>query len=121
MRTRARLKGGVHRFFCSRRRGQSPANSGSARSPIRQGDGVLYVFASKGGAPSHPAWYHNLVANPDVTVEVGAETYAATATPLGADERDEVWGEQTVEHPNFADYQKKTDRTIPVVAIVRNA
>ncbi len=98
------------------------AKSGTLRiNPVayRPGDGALYIFASKGGAPTHPAWYHNLLANPDVTVEVGADSYEATATPLEASERDVVWAAQAAEHPNFADYQEKTERTIPVVAIVK--
>ena len=98
------------------------ARSGQKRlSPMAywQGDGVLYVFASKGGAPVHHAWYHNLVANPDVTVEVGSETYEATATTTEGAERERVWAAQIVVSPNFAEYQVKTDRIIPVVALVR--
>lgn len=83
------------------------------------GDGRLYVFASKAGAPTNPDWYHNLVANPTVTVEVGAERYEATATSLDRDERDRVYGEQAKLYPGFAEYQEKTTRTIPVVELVR--
>src|SRR6266550_7438003 len=54
-------------------------------------DGGWAIFASKGGAPSNPDWYHNLVANPEVTVEVGTETYEATATPLIGDERNRLF------------------------------
>jgi deazaflavin-dependent oxidoreductase (nitroreductase family) len=79
----------------------------------------IVVFASKGGAPTHPAWYHNLVANPDVTVEVGTETYEAVATPLEGDERDRVYAIQAELIANFADYAAKTDRVIPVVALKR--
>jgi len=96
------------------------AKSGRQRvSPLayRQGNAVLYVFASKAGAPSHPDCYHNLVANSHVTVEIGAETYRATAMPLEPEDRDRIWGEQAAEHPNFTNYQKKTSRLIPVVAI----
>ncbi len=78
-----------------------------------------YVFASKAGAPTNPDWYHNLVANPVVTVEVGAETYEATATPLEGTERDEKYAEQARRYPGFAEYQEKTNRVIPVVELVR--
>ena len=83
-------------------------------------DGRRFVFASKAGAPSHPAWYHNLVANPAVSVEVGSETYKATARPLDGEERDRIYAEQSRRMPNFAEYQEKTDRVIPVVELVRD-
>ena len=86
---------------------------------LQDSDRVL-VFASKSGAPTHPDWYHNLVANPDVTVEVGTETYAARATVLTGDERDEKYAQQATLYPGFADYEKKTTRKIPVVALARN-
>jgi deazaflavin-dependent oxidoreductase (nitroreductase family) len=79
----------------------------------------LYVFASKAGAPTNPDWYHNLVANPRVTVEVGTESYEATATPVTGADRDRIYAEQSRRYPNFAEYQQKTKRTIPVVAIER--
>ncbi len=82
-------------------------------------DGRLYVFASKAGAPSHPDWYRNLVAHPEVTVEYGAETFTARATPLEGAERDRVYAEQAARLPNFADYQAATERVIPVVALDR--
>lgn len=81
-------------------------------------DGRRFVFASKAGAPSHPAWYHNLVTNPDVSVEVGSETYSATARPLDGEERDRIYAEQSQRMPNFAEYQEKTDRVIPVVELI---
>ena len=81
-------------------------------------DGRRFVFASKAGAPSNPAWYHNLVANPSVSVEVGEETYSATARPLEGDERDRVYAEQAGRYPGFAEYQEKTDRVIPVVELI---
>ena len=83
-------------------------------------DGRRFVFASKAGAPSHPAWYHNLVVNPDVSVEVGSETYPATARPVEGDERDRIYSEQARRYPGFAEYQEKTDRVIPVVELVRS-
>lgn len=78
------------------------------------------VFASKAGAPVHPDWYHNLVANPTVTVEMGAETFEATATPLTGDERDQAYATQAARAPVFVGYQEKTTRKIPVVALTRN-
>ena len=68
----------------------------------------MYVFASKAGAPTNPDWYHNLIANPDVTVEVGTDTYAAKAAPVVGPERDKVYAEQARRYPGFAEYQQKT-------------
>ena len=86
---------------------------------LREGE-RLYVFASKAGAPTSPDWYHNLVANPTVTVEVGTETYEADTEVLTGPERDRVYAAQTAIYPFFADYQEKTEgRTIPVVALTR--
>jgi deazaflavin-dependent oxidoreductase (nitroreductase family) len=84
----------------------------------RDGDRLL-VIASNVGAPDHPDWYLNLVANPRVTVEVGDETYEALATPLSGAERDEVWAMIKETYPFFADHEAKTTRTIPVVALTR--
>jgi deazaflavin-dependent oxidoreductase (nitroreductase family) len=77
----------------------------------------LLVYASKGGAPKHPDWYLNLVANPHVVVEVGAERYDATAMPLEGAERDREFAAQAERVPAFGEYQEKTSRTIPVVAL----
>ena len=77
----------------------------------------MFVFASKAGGPTSPDWYHNLVANPDASVEVGAETVQVKATVLTADERDSVYAKQAALYPQFAEYQAKTTRTIPVVAL----
>lgn len=85
---------------------------------LRDGDRLL-VFASKGGAPGHPDWYHNLLAHPEVTVEVGPDTYQAIATPLTGEERDRFYAKQAELYPQFADYQKKTTRKIPVIALER--
>jgi deazaflavin-dependent oxidoreductase (nitroreductase family) len=82
-------------------------------------DDVLYVFASKGGAPRNPDWYHNLVAHPDVEVEFGANRFGATATPVTGAERDRIYAEQSARFPAFADYQQKAGRIIPVVALHR--
>ena len=82
-------------------------------------DGVLYVFASKAGAPSHPDWYYNLLAHPEVEVEFGDERFAAVATPLEGVARDRIYAEQAARVPAFAEYQQKTDRVIPVVELRR--
>jgi len=84
----------------------------------RDGDRLL-VYASKAGAPAHPDWYLNLVADPHVVVEVGAERYDATAAPLEGEERDRAFAAQAARNPVFAGYQEKTDRVIPVVALTR--
>jgi deazaflavin-dependent oxidoreductase (nitroreductase family) len=81
----------------------------------------LVIFASKGGAPTNPDWYHNLRANPDVTVEYGTETYAARAVVIEGAERDRLFAEQVKRFPAFADYQAKITRTIPVIALERAA
>ena len=81
----------------------------------------IYVFGSFAGGPRHPAWYHNLVANPDVTVEVGPDSYDATAVVLEGAERDRVFDRQKRDIPNFAEYEQKTTRVIPVVRLDRKA
>lgn len=84
-------------------------------------DGRIYVFASKGGADTHPDWYRNLVAHPDITVELGSETFAATARVLDGDERVGVYAKQVAAEPQFGEYQRKTERLIPVVELVRSS
>jgi deazaflavin-dependent oxidoreductase (nitroreductase family) len=79
----------------------------------------LYVFASKQGAPTNPDWYHNLLAHPQATVEVGNERFDVTASVLTGAERDEIYQRQAALYPGFAEYQEKTTRTIPVVALER--
>jgi deazaflavin-dependent oxidoreductase (nitroreductase family) len=81
--------------------------------------GDYVVIASKGGAPSHPAWYHNLVANPEVTVEIPGETFTARARVAEGEERDRLYATQAADMPAFSDYQTKTDRVIPVVVLAR--
>ena len=81
----------------------------------------LVVFASKAGAPTNPDWYHNLVAHPEATVEVGTERFGVTATVLTGGERDELYERQSVLYPGFAEYQAGTSRTIPVIALERTA
>lgn len=80
------------------------------------GERVL-VIASAGGSPRHPAWYHNLLAHPEVTVESGAFTYRARAVPLTGEERDAAFARAVESDPGWAAYQEKTSRTIPVVAL----
>ena len=78
-----------------------------------------FVFASKGGAPDNPDWYHNLKANPGVTVEMGTESYPATASVITGPERDRIYAEQVAAFPQFGEYEQKTTRKIPVVALDR--
>ncbi len=81
----------------------------------------LIVFASKGGAPTNPDWYHNLKANPEATVELGTERFTVRATELTGGERDEIYQRQATLYPGFAGYQAGTSRTIPVIALERTA
>jgi len=78
---------------------------------------ALVIFASKAGAPANPAWYHNLLANPHVTVEVGTEKRDLVARVASGDERHRLWEAQKRDAPGFADYETKTDRQIPVVML----
>jgi deazaflavin-dependent oxidoreductase (nitroreductase family) len=100
------------------------ARSGQPRtSPmmfVHDGDRVL-VIASAAGAPHHPAWYHNLVANPTVTVERDGETYQATAVPLTGEDRDGTFARIAERYPFFADHQAGVRRRIPVIALQRRA
>jgi len=79
----------------------------------------MYVIASMGGQPQHPAWYFNLEANPQVEVQVGTDRFRARADILPLDQRDDVWPRITGAMPNFAGYQVKTSRVIPVMRLVR--
>ncbi len=99
------------------------AKSGEERlSPLvytRDGD-RLVIAASMGGAPKNPAWFHNLVANPKVTLEVGTETFEATATVItDRAERDRLYAGMIAHAEGFADYEKKTDRIIPIIVLER--
>jgi deazaflavin-dependent oxidoreductase (nitroreductase family) len=80
-------------------------------------DGGYAVFASKAGAPDNPDWYHNLVANPAVTAEIGAQTVELTARVAADSERAPIWAAQKAEYPGFAEYEQKTTRQIPVVIL----
>jgi deazaflavin-dependent oxidoreductase (nitroreductase family) len=85
----------------------------------RVGDS-LAVFASKGGAPTNPDWFHNLVANPDAAIEIGTESYPVTARVAAEEERDRIWNAQKELFPNFAEYETTAGtRRIPVVILDR--
>ncbi|WP_246083261.1 nitroreductase family deazaflavin-dependent oxidoreductase [Nonomuraea diastatica] len=77
------------------------------------------VIASSGGADKHPAWYHNLRATPNATVEVGTDTFEAGAVALEGEERDQLYARMVAQAPQFAEYEAKTTRRIPVIALVR--
>jgi deazaflavin-dependent oxidoreductase (nitroreductase family) len=98
------------------------ARSGEERTTpmmfIPDGDRLL-VIASNAGAPRHPDWYYNLLAHPEVTVEVTGDTYQATAEVPGGAERDRLFAEVCGKHPFFTEHQAKVSRAIPVVALVR--
>lgn len=100
------------------------AKSGKRRtSPVvytTDGDSVV-VIASKGGAPTSPDWFHNIVKNPTVKVELPGETFTATATIETGAERERLFRAQAEAMPNFAEYEKATDRLIPVVTLSRAA
>ncbi len=83
---------------------------------MEEGDNWL-VFASKGGLPKSPDWYFNLVANPEVKIEVGPEFLDVRAQVLTGAERDAVYAKQASEYPIFAEYQSRTERTIPVIRL----
>lgn len=97
------------------------AKTGTERvSPVAYqdlGDGRVAVFASKGGAPTNPDWFHNLVANPDVTIEIGTETVPVKARVPDDAERAPIWEAQKKVMPPFAEYEQKTTRQIPVVIL----
>ena len=100
--------------------GTTGARSGQPRvNPLaytRDGDRYV-IIASKGGYANNPDWYHNLVANPEVTVEVGEKRFAARAIVTEGNERERLFNAQAALMPNFADYQTKTTRQIPVIVL----
>ncbi|HEY1690408.1 MAG TPA: nitroreductase family deazaflavin-dependent oxidoreductase [Solirubrobacteraceae bacterium] len=100
------------------------AQSGQHRiNPLAyQGDDGRYViFASKGGAPENPAWYHNLKANPQASIEVGTDTIKVLASEASGEERDRLFRTQAERVPQFAEYENKTDRVIPVIVLTPTA
>jgi|SRR5664280_616882 deazaflavin-dependent oxidoreductase (nitroreductase family) len=98
------------------------AKSGQARinpvACVTEGD-RLVIIASKGGAPSNPDWYYNLRANPLVTVETGNEQFKAQASIAAEPERTRLYDQMVAMMPGFAEYQRKTTRTIPVIILTR--
>jgi deazaflavin-dependent oxidoreductase (nitroreductase family) len=96
------------------------AKSGTSRTnPLGylNDQGRYVVFASKAGAPTNPDWYHNLKAHPNATIEVGTDTIEVVASEATGDERDRLYRTQAERVPQFADYEKKTDRVIPVIVL----
>lgn len=96
------------------------AKSGQERvSPMMYlPDGERYlIFASNAGADRHPGWYHNLIAHPDASIEVGDEHLVVHATELDRAERDEKYAIQAERYPGFAEYERRTTRVIPVLAL----
>ena len=96
------------------------AKSGTERvSPLvylPDGDDMV-IAATKGGAPTNPDWYHNVLANPHVRAEIGTETYDLVAHEATGEERDRIWKEQKRFNPGFAEYEDKTSRQIPVIVL----
>jgi deazaflavin-dependent oxidoreductase (nitroreductase family) len=98
------------------------AKSGTERvNPVAylEDGGRYLIFASKAGAPTNPDWYHNLKAHPETTIEVGSETIPVTVEEVTGDERDRLFAAQAERSPQFTEYQEKTDRLIPVIALTR--
>ncbi|MDX6726374.1 MAG: hypothetical protein QOK49_1179 [Baekduia sp.] len=119
----------IHRLTGSRMGGRPllylstvGAKSGQRRTavvmPFPDGEDAWLIVASKGGAAVHPSWFHNLAAHPDqVEVEVAGRKTAVTPQTLSGEERATAWERITSERPNFAGYETKTDRQIPVVRL----
>lgn len=96
------------------------AKSGTERvTPLvfRPESEAWVIFASKAGAPTNPDWYHNLKANPTATIEVGTQSLSVTARVAEGEERTRLWEAQKSDMPGFAEYEAKTDRTIPVIVL----
>jgi deazaflavin-dependent oxidoreductase (nitroreductase family) len=97
------------------------ARSGTVRvTPLvyfPQDDGSMLVVASKGGAPTNPDWYHNVLANPRFEVDVGTRTFSVDAEELGPDERAEHWPLIVAARPGFGAYETKTSRVMPVLRL----
>ncbi len=98
------------------------AKSGETRENplVYSRDGNHYVIiASKGGAPTHPSWFHNIVAHPEVTVEVGGEKFKAQAHVPDGDEYERLYNQHAGINPTFNEYRRKTSRKIPVIVLER--
>ncbi len=85
-------------------------------SPVQDGDKIVLV-ASRGGDPHHPAWYHNLTANPDVEISVGGKLKAMRARTATAEEKTELWPKAVAKYKGYSQYQEKTTRDIPLVIL----
>ncbi len=98
------------------------ARSGVGRTTplvyVQDGESIVIV-ASKGGHPKHPAWYHNLRANPDATVQIGSERRPVRARVAGAGERGRLWDKAVQTYGGYSGYQERTDREIPLVVLER--
>jgi len=100
-------------------------HSTGAKSGLERVNPMMYkpvgdhyaVFASKGGAPTNPDWFHNLLVHPEATIEIGSETKPVRARVASGAERDAIWTTQKERYPGFAEYEAKTDREIPVVIL----
>ena len=96
------------------------AKSGAVReNPVvyKDLDGSYAIFASKGGAPTNPDWYYNILAHPAVEAEIGTQKVRLTARVAGPEEREKIWVPWKTANPGFAEYEAKTDREIPVVIL----
>lgn len=83
---------------------------------IPEGDS-FYIFASAHGSDRNPDWYHNLIANPEIVIELGSETIPVAATEIVGDERDRIFGRHAARFPIFAQYERKVERIIPVIRL----
>jgi deazaflavin-dependent oxidoreductase (nitroreductase family) len=99
--------------------GRRSAEQRSTPLIYQQHDNDYVVVASKGGAPEHPAWYLNLEADPEVTVQVLGDRFKARARTASPEEKPELWGTMTAAWPSYEDYQRNTQRDIPVVVLER--
>jgi deazaflavin-dependent oxidoreductase (nitroreductase family) len=100
------------------------AKSGETRvNPLayRSDNGNYVIYASKAGADTNPAWYHNLKANPQASIEVGTDQFDVIASEAEGDERDRLYNAQAEAHPQFGGYQEKTTRIIPVILLTPSA
>jgi deazaflavin-dependent oxidoreductase (nitroreductase family) len=96
------------------------AKTGDIRkSPLMrvEHDGSYAIVASKGGAPTHPVWYYNVVANPEVELQDGASRWDMVAREVTGDEKKVWWDRAVAAYPDYAEYQQKTDRQIPVFVV----
>ncbi|WP_374968559.1 nitroreductase family deazaflavin-dependent oxidoreductase [Terrabacter sp. BE26] len=100
------------------------AKSGALRKvPLMrvEHEGSFAAVASQGGAPQHPQWYHNLLVHPDIELQAGTETFPVHARELSGEEREQWWERCVAAFPNYAEYQTKTDRLIPVFVLEQRA